>query len=308
MDEVSFWRVHCHIGQHPGQWQNWFKEQCCAVGWPPSNWNGKEADGWSIDDPSAGNHDFKTTMGCLRRMKAGDWIVATLPGNRIGRIGRITALAVEDREWNPILPPDPKHPSGENGRRILVRWDLNSGPSDASKVVLLPPDLQFKGGHIRGTARSIPMSRLEGVLAAMKDEANWVSLGSSFKLETALSGYIALHPHRLEDGLVGHPSLQANELTFPDGTRADVLLQDRDGRVVVVECKQGAATVEALGQLRGYLLNMQAHYPSLGSPRGILVHGGSQRTRAEVTAEAQRLDIDLVYCELQVNFASSRLR
>lgn len=304
-DPPAFWRIHCHIGHHPGQWQFWFREQCCAVGWPPSEWNGRKQDGWSIDARYPGEKDFTTTMNSLRRMRRDDWIVATLPGHRVGRLGRVVGLAVEDEDWNPIVRPTTAAGFGENGRRILVRWELTTGPADPSRVVLLPPSARFNAGEIRGTIRSIPIDRLDIVRDAMNDESNWVSLSAAFNLETALSGYIAVHPHRLEDGMIGYPSLPTTELRFPDGTRADVVLQDRDGRIVVVECKQGAPSEAALRQVDGYRQHLRDRLPDYQEPRAMIVHGGSRRVASAVAAEASRLNIELVYFELQVNFVDS---
>lgn len=301
----QFWRVHCHIGHHPGQWQFWYREQCCAVGWPPSEWNGRRHEGWSIAEPERGDRDFSTTMRHLRRMEVGDWIVATLPGNRVGRLGQITGLAVEDGDWDPIVKPMTSGGFGDNGRRILVRWELATGPRDASKVVLLPPGARFNGGQIRGTVRSIPLEKLAVIREAMNDEANWVSLDAAFNLETALSAYIAVHPHRLEDGMVSHPSLDATELTFGDKRRADVILQDRKERPVIVECKQGAPSFDALDQVEHYRSTFVKQWPNYAMPRAIVVHGGSRRVTHEVAEAARARGIELVYFELQVNFAGS---
>ena len=79
----------------------------------------------------------------------------------------------------------------------------------------------------------------------MNNSANWVSLLSHFDYERALSGYIATYPHHLEDGLVPYPYHQVREKGFPDRTRLDVLLLDqKTGWPVVVECKQDAPRVE----------------------------------------------------------------
>jgi RecB family endonuclease NucS len=140
----------------------------------------------------------------------------------------------------------------------------------------------------------------------MLDEANWVSLAGTFALETALSDYIAIHPQRLEAGMIAHPVLQARELTFSDARRADVILQDRHGRAVITECKQGAPSLDALAQVSHYRRCFAEAYPELGNPRAIVVHGGSSRVTPEVASQADRLSIELVYFELQVNFFGSR--
>jgi hypothetical protein len=99
----AFWRVHCHIGHHPGQWQRWYREQCCAIGWPPAEWGGTlNPGGYTVADTS-GDTDFATSVSNCRRMKPGDWIVATLTGNRVGRLGRVFRVAIEDDVWNPVV-------------------------------------------------------------------------------------------------------------------------------------------------------------------------------------------------------------
>lgn len=149
----SFWRVYCHIGQHPGQWQYWFREQCCAVGWHPPRWENQTGSGWELEGHAIGNLAWSAARNALNKMRSNDWIVATLPGWRIGRIGRIVRLEVKDEEWNPIVKPRQTIPFGENGRRILVRWDLNLGPDDPSKVVLLPAEARWNPGQARATIR-----------------------------------------------------------------------------------------------------------------------------------------------------------
>jgi hypothetical protein len=197
-------------------------------------------------------------------------------------------------------------PYGENGRRILVRWDLTLGPDDPSKVVLLPAPARWNSGQSRGTIRELSVANLKSVTEAMKDEANWVSLSGAFSLEMALSDYISIHPGRLEAGMIAHPSIQARELTFKDKSRADVILQDRAGRIVVAECKQNAPTEIDLDQVKHYREQLQKEYPEVGHARALLVHGGASRVLPEVANYARSIDIELVYFELQVNFVGSR--
>lgn len=306
---LNFWRIHCHIGHHPGQWQFWFKQQCCAVGWPPPSWEGvalPDGNGWKFDS-EGGEHDWVTTRGALKRMRPNDWVVVTLPGLRVGRLGRIVEMAVSDVHWNPIVPPSKGHPLGDMGRRILVRWDLSAGPDDPSKVVLLPPEARFNSGEARGTIRSIPVSKLEPIRNAMRDSANWVSLSGAFNLEKALSDYISVHPQRLEAGMISHPFLQARELTFSDGKRADVILQDGDGKVVIAECKQNGPVPADLEQVVHYREQLRKEHPELGDDvRALLVHGGANRVLPKIAEEARRLTVELVYFEVQVNFFGAR--
>ena len=304
--DPRFWRVHCHIGQHPGQWQYWFREQCCAVGWHPPEWGKLTGDGWQLEDHSVGDMAWSAARNALGRMKRGDWIAATLPQWRVGRVGRIVDLKVQDDEWNPIVAPSRLMPYGENGRRILVRWDLALGPEDPSKVVLLPRDSRWNSGEGRGTIRELPAVKFGRITTAMKDEANWVSLAGAFSIEKALSDYLAIFPGRLEAGMIAHPSGDVRERTFQDKTRADVILQDRDGGLVVAECKQNAPSLNDLDQVDGYRKRIHEERPELGPARALLVHGGASRVHPEIAKRAQQLNIELVYFELQVNFSESR--
>ena len=304
-NEAAFWRVHCHVGHHPGQWHRWYREQCCAIGWPPPEWRGiQNPDGFTAADPGE-NRDFATSINHSRRMRPGDWVMATLTGNRVGRLGKVFEVNVEDSDWNPVVQPSKRHPFGENGRRILVRWDLSIGPSDPSQVVNLPGNARLSGGQIRGTIRQIPLSRLPAIKEAMSDAANWVSLASTFNLETTLSAYIALHPHRLEEGLVSHSAFDANEVSVPDGGRIDVLLEDAHGLTVVVECKQGGATIAACKQVLGYQRQVATLVPAGQSVRAFVVHGGSRRAPAEVAEFAKKNGVELVFFELGVTFTSA---
>ncbi|MDB5988035.1 MAG: hypothetical protein JWR16_3088 [Nevskia sp.] len=238
-------------------------------------------------------------------MRQGDWILATLPNHRVGRLGTIVKLEVRDEDWNPIVPPGRHHPRGENGRRILVRWELATGPDDPGKVVLLPENARLNSGEIRGTIRNIPVTKLEIIRKAMRDEANWVSLGGVFRQETALSDYLAVFPNRLEDGMIAHPSQQVRERSYPDRTRSDVILLDRNQKTVIVECKQGSPTVSNLEQLESYMKWLHREMPELGRPRGILVHGGSRRVVHNVSTAAAGKSLELVHFELRVEFATS---
>lgn len=305
--DVNFWRIHCHIGHHPGQWQFWFREQCCAVGWPPPEWRGKTNPhgGWRLRESYPSQRDFAVTQNHLARMMAGDLIIATLPNGRVGRIGSVVALQVKDAEWNPIIPPSPDAPFGDNGRRILVRWELATGPTDPSKVVSLPQDAALNSGQRRGTIRMLPIELAGSIRSAMCDESNWVSLAGSFSSERALSDYIAVHPDRLESGMIAHPLSTVRELAFEDKSRADVILQDRAGTTVVVECKQDAPSISALNQVQHYRSKIRELMPGQGEPRAMVVHGGARRVARDVAELATTLDIELVHFDLQVNFSGT---
>jgi RecB family endonuclease NucS len=144
---------------------------------------------------------------------------------------------------------------------------------------------------------------------AIKEETNWVSLVPGFASERALSEYISASPHLIEDGLVPYPSESARELVFSDRTRLDVLLLDRGGNIVIVECKQGAPSLQNVEQLRGYMRNAQKLRTGLKigkDIRGILVHGGARRLSSEVRKESKQIPhVELVQFSVSVGFTPS---
>src|SRR3954462_14413309 len=116
MNEQRVWRVTCLENQYPGMWHRWLKNHCVAVGWPPGwgfSLTGKTKDrGWS------------RARNALREVKTGDFVYVALAGRRIGRIGEVTGKAIQDHQWNPLVPLGAGLESGEMGRRVFVRWDL----------------------------------------------------------------------------------------------------------------------------------------------------------------------------------------
>jgi hypothetical protein len=291
-----FWRVTCHTGHHPGQWQRWFREQCCGIGWPPPEYSLRR---------SNGGPGWNKARNALSMMRPGDSIIASLPGHRVGRIGTIVALAVDDDDWAPLVPQSPDKPFGENGRRIIVRWDLACGPDSPDQVVLLPKGERFSMGQARASIKRLPIELEAPLRRAMTDPNNWVSLIGQFRMDQALSDYIALHPGRIEAGMVGHPDEQIRERSFSDRTRSDVILQDRHGVTVLVECKQHAPTIENVDQVLRYRDELKKTRGASYAVRLMLVHGGSRRVDATVAAYAREHTVDLVYHELRVEFSAS---
>lgn len=294
----AFWRITCHVGQNPGQWPFWFREQCCAVGWAPPEFT---LDGESTDRGWTG------ARNALKKILPGDAIVATLPDNRIGRIGTVVELQIRDDQWNPIVKPNSKHHRGANGRRILVRWDLSLGPPDMNQVVVLPASARIPPALLRKTVQPLPAEMHPTLVAAMDDESNWASIIGQFRMERALSDYIALHPDRLEGGMITHPQLSTLEHAFEDHTRADVVLEDRERRTVVVECKQGSPTTDDVKQVHDYRARLMRGEPRLGPVRAMLVHGGSSRVPSAVAKMAASSGVELVYHELSVLFVNARV-
>jgi hypothetical protein len=236
-------------------------------------------------------------------MAVGDYLVAALKGNRVGRLGQVTALAVNDNEWDPLVPKSKDLPVGQMGRRIQVRWDLACGPTDQDLIVSLPEGSRLAVSELLPTIAEIKSLTLERLRAAMNDPVNWVGLLAHFAYERALADYIAAHPHHLEDGLVPHPDSKVREKVFSDRKRSDVLLLDREERPVIVECKQGAPIVKHLEQLRDYMRSLQKQ-TGRKDVRGILVHGGSRNLHHEVVeAAALAPPVEIVQHRLQVDFA-----
>jgi hypothetical protein len=235
-------------------------------------------------------------------MTVGDYVVAALKGNRIGRLGQVTAFRFNDNEWDPLVPKSKELPRGQMGRRIQVRWDLTCGPTDQDDIVSLPKCVRLRVSELLPTIAEIKSLTLGQLRAAMKDQTNWVPL-LDFKYERALADYIAAHPHHLEDGLVPHPDFKVREKVFSDRKRSDVLLLDRKERPVIVECKQVAPSVKHLTQLRQYMTSLQK-VTGRKDIRGILVHGGSRNLRHEVAKAAKRNPVvEIVQHRLQVDFA-----
>jgi hypothetical protein len=293
---MTLWKINCMEGNYPGMWHRWYRQQCVAVGWH-SKW------GHKLHSKSKKDRGWQRTRASLSRMAVEDHVVVALQGHRVGRIGQITAMHIEDNEWEPLVPRSNWSPDGEMGRRIHVRWDLACGPDDRDLIVLLPKDSRFSTGELRPTIAEIKSQTLAELQAAMNDSTNWVALLAHFRYERALSDYIAAYPHRLEDGLVPHPDSKVRERVFLDRKRLDVLLLDRDERPVIVECKQGAPTVEDLKQLRHYMKSLREE---TGRPdvRGILVHGGSRNLHQKIVEAALKAPpVQIVQYSLKVDFA-----
>lgn len=292
---ADLWQVRCLEDKYPGMWQRWYKNQCVGIGWPPQH--GFKLVGGNLDS------GWSRARNAVKDVQVGDHIIVTLKGNRVGRIGVVTSKKVDDDEWNPLVPKSRESPSGEMGRRILVRWDLNVGPDSRDMVVELPLGSRLSSGELRPTICRISSHTVESLSAAMNQPSNWVGLLTNFGYERALSEYIAAYPHRLEDGLLPHPNERVRERIFGDKTRSDVLLTDRDDKPVIVECKQGSPSLDHLRQIRNY---MQLLEDETGErPRGILVHGGARKLAAIVSAAAlEEPKVEIVQYLLGVEFTA----
>ncbi len=294
---MPLWKINCMERHYPGMWQRWFLSQCVAVGWFSGS-------GYHLHGETKDERGWIVCRNALKRIKIGDDIVVTLSDHRVGRIGKVVNLAIGDDEWNPLVPKDATLPDGEMGRRILVRWDMLTGPDDREMIVALPESAQLTAGELRPTLAEIRSRSVDELKHVMNDRANWVGIWNHFAYESALSGYIAAYPHRLEDGLLPYPNGKIRERVFADMSRLDVILLDRSGMPVIVECKQGQPTLNDLDQLRGYLKNLAIE--AQRNARGILVHGGARKIRREIQLAAD-LDpkIEIVQYKLDVDFIPS---
>lgn len=294
---TELWKVACQEDVYPGMWQRWFKNQCVAVGWA-AKW------GYLLNGPSEGGKGWSAARNALKEMKLGDYVVVALRGHRIGRLGQITGKEIEDEKWAPLVPVGPGLPDGEMGRRLQVRWDLTIGPDNLDLVIQLPAGKTFSSGELRPTVARIQSTTLQQVKDEMNDPSNWVSLLGNFRYEKALSDFIANYPNRLEDGLLPHPNSKIRERVFRDNTRLDVLLIDRQGMPVIVECKQNAPSLQDIKQLRHYMELLKKETGA--ESRGILVHGGAPKLSGPVDDAAHQVPkVEVVSYALDVVFRRS---
>jgi hypothetical protein len=292
------WGFYCPERRHHGLWKSWFREQCVTVGWSPREGNflrGKPGprSGWS------------RARKCLEKIAPGDQVVVCLPDSRIARIGEVFAKKVDDHEWHPIIRSTSEPEGGKMGRRVLVRWNPAAGPPDQNTVVRLPKNRRFSTSSLRQTIFKIEQRKLTQLKEIARNEANWVRLHGQFNVEKFLSDYIAEHPDRFKDGLETHGRYRVREYRMKNGRRIDILLMDRSGGTVIVECKKGVPSASHVQQLRNYVNQFMAESDEK-DVRGILVHGGSGRLAREVaTAARRRPRIETVRYSLNVDFARS---
>jgi hypothetical protein len=299
---MRYWKINCTENWYPGLWRSWFTSQCLAVGWPPP---------YFLLNGPAKQKNWGRARNALKQMKQDDEVVVQLSKNRVARVGTIVSVRAKDNQWNPFVPKNKENPAGEMGRRVLVRWDLSSGPSEYHIVVALPSAARFSSGELLPTIAEIPEAKFKSIKKAVADESNWVSLLGQVGHEVLLSDYIATLPHHLEDGFLPYPSAKVREKVFTKHSkhfRTDVLLIDRARKPVVVECKRGAPDAASVRQLSNYL--KLAKKETSIKPRGILVHGGATKLTQDVRSEIHRLrqhfSLEVLKYELRVAFAPCR--
>jgi len=294
---MTLWKITCKENIHPGMWLRWFRSQCVSVGWY-SKWR------FYLTGKKSRSHGWNRVRKVLQEIKIGDFIIVALPYHCVGRLGQVTGKAIEDIDWDPLVPPTRNDRDGGMGRRIMVRWDLTVGPDNRDMIIALPEGCRFSQGELRPTLSEIRSISLDKLKKAMSDPYNWVSIASHFDYERSLSGYIASYPYKLEDGLTVHPSEKVRERVFKDKSRLDVILLDRNETPVIVECKQDQPSIDDLKQLRHYLRRLQDETGH--KARGILVHGGARKVRKEIIeASNSKPAIELVQYKLDVDFSRS---
>jgi Endonuclease NucS len=291
---MTLWKFYCMEDTYPGMWPRWFLHQCVGVGW----WSGW---GFTLTGDSD-SRAWSRARNALKEIEVGDHIVVALRDHRVGRVGEVTGKAVEDTDWNPLVPRSTSVPDGEMGRRIFVRWDMTCGPESREWVIALPEHARFTPGEVRPTISKIQSISLDELQAVMNDPMNWVELWAHFDYERSLSGYIAAYPHRLEDGLLQHPSEKVRERVFGDQSRLDVILIDRNNVPVIVECKQGHPTLDHIAQLRHYMAKLQQETEQ--EARGVLVHGGARKLAPALALEAAKSPtVELVRYSVEIELS-----
>jgi len=288
--------------QWPGLWRKFFQNQAVAVGFPPIRGNGY-GKAWKLSD-SAGDAKWSRVRNCFKNIKPGDKIVVQLENHCIGRIAEIVRVENSDKNWNPLVRPSKRLPIGEMGRRIFVRWELAEAPLDPDVIVKLPKSAQFTSGIIRPTICPIPKSVFNKIEKAVCDRTNWDNLlPHRFSKEWAISDYLGTYPHRLEEGLQPYPDTKVREKIFRDKTRADVLLEDKNGKAVIVECKQNTPSLKDIKQLRHYMAEVARITGE--KTRGILVHGGTEILPKEIKHSIRLAPaVEVVHYKYSVEFSA----
>jgi hypothetical protein len=156
---MTLWKINCMEDDYPGMWQRWSRNQCVGVGWH-SKW------GYPLSGQvTASEHGaaWVRARSAIQRVNLGDFVIVSLRGHRVGRLGEVTGKAIDDHQWNPLVPRTRQRPDGEMGRRIFVRWDLTVGPDNRDEVVQLPVGHRFSSGELRPTIAEIKSLSLSAI-------------------------------------------------------------------------------------------------------------------------------------------------
>jgi len=296
---MTYWSVYCMEDTWPGLWRIWEELQVVTCGWPP-------ADGWRYDGSGKADRGWGEVRKKLARFGKGDKVVVRLPGNRIGRIGEVIDVRVRDEEWFPVIKRSPIWPHGEQGRQVLVRWDLVIGPPNREWACNVPEGVRLSRGRLRRAIAELEGGEFESLKEALSNGANWDPVAGRFLYERALSDFIATFPDRLEAGLRPYPVANIREYVPCRGKRMDVFLQDEQGKPVVVECKRGTPSADDVEQLRLYMRHVEEKLQlSPGQVRGILVFGGSPNVSQAIAQAALSASVELFAYQMEVTFNRS---
>src|SRR5947209_960231 len=94
---MKLWKIYAMEDYFPGLWHQWYRHQCVAAGFAPywgCKLHGKTKDygGWRL------------ARSRLLQIAVGDFVIVALKGNRVGRLGEVTGIHIEDDEWDPLSP------------------------------------------------------------------------------------------------------------------------------------------------------------------------------------------------------------
>lgn len=293
----KLWKINCLEDKYPGMWRRWYRAQCAAIGWYADR-------GFPLEGKHKGGARWSRARNAIKAINIGDFVVVSMRGHRISRVGEVISKQIGDDEWNPLVPISKSESDGEMGRRISVRWKLDVGPEEYSYVVRLPEENRFTNGELRPTVSEIRSITIEKLFEVMNNQNNWVKIYGHYANERSISDYIVNYPYLLEDGLTQYPSAKVREKIFDDRTRLDVLLIDKHDKPVIVECKQQNPTKDDIHQLLHYMKKLEDETGK--KPRGIIVHGGSSKLSPEVRQELQDRDnVESVSYRADIEFTRS---
>jgi len=167
---MNYWTVVCPESDvQGGVWEAWHRENCLAIGWPPS--------GYSSEGPTA-DAGWRIARNRLREMAPGDKIIPYLRNWRIGPVGTIVRVNLDDQHWNPTVAAGlhKRHPDeAELGRRIDVSWESNYMlPSDM--IAVIPAVRRSRLSPPRHTAQSLDGEKFDQLIEVLQDPNNWVSV------------------------------------------------------------------------------------------------------------------------------------
>jgi hypothetical protein len=171
----SYWIVICpepHV--RGGLWARWYRENCVAVGWPPSH--------WSLDgDGPTPNPGWTHVRNRLKEVRRGDKVIPFLLKWRIGPVGTVREVRVADAEWTPTVEEgtyskNPGQP--ELGRRILVTWERTEMPPDG-RYALVPADQRRSHALARRTIEQLSAETFQRLCSVLSNRSNWIDYASA---------------------------------------------------------------------------------------------------------------------------------